>query len=246
MRDLPPTRPRQHPTRRAVARTLLAIGTWALLNAFLAAQPPARTAERAAGRAREEEARERWQKVPDILAALGARSGAHVADVGAGDGFFSTRLARVVGPEGKVYAVDIRRASLDRLTATLADDKIGNVEVIHSEPADPKLAEASIDAALIINAYHEMTEHASMLRHLHRALKPDGRLVIVEPIAQAYRGKTRAEQEKRHEIEATHVQRDLEAAGFRVVSLIDPFADRPDDDDVEWLIVAVPVSSPAG
>ena len=86
-----------------------------------------------------------------------------VADVGAGDGFFTSRLSRAVGPTGRVFAVDIDRQALGKLRKRLADERLENVTVIESAPDDPKLPERVLDAALIINAYHEMREHQAIL-----------------------------------------------------------------------------------
>ncbi|HSC29177.1 MAG TPA: methyltransferase domain-containing protein, partial [Vicinamibacterales bacterium] len=203
-----------------------------LVLVLVAAAVAAATAqERSAHEAR----REQWQRVGDILETMGVRPGSMVADIGAGDGFFTTRLATAVGPSGRVYAVDISDQALARLRRRLADDGAENVIVIKGAPDDPRLPNGTLDAALIVNAYHEMDEHQAMLAALRRALKPDGRLVIVEPISERRRGASRAEQVRSHEIAPEHVVAEARSAGFRIVSLQDPFAER--DNDVEWLIV---------
>jgi ubiquinone/menaquinone biosynthesis C-methylase UbiE len=186
-----------------------------------------------------EETREEWQKVPQILAALGAREGSSVADIGAGRGFFTSRLARAVGRHGRVYAVDVAEDDLRRLRERAKDEDLSQVEVIEGETDDPRLPPASIDAALIVNAYHEMDEHQAMLAGIRRALRPGGRLVIVEPILESRRGESRDRQESSHEIEPRYVEADLKTAGFEVMELRDPFTKRPEG-DIEWLIVATP------
>jgi ubiquinone/menaquinone biosynthesis C-methylase UbiE len=178
--------------------------------------------------------------VPDIFAAMGVHPGAVVADVGAGDGFFTSRLARAVGPEGRVHAVDINAGTLERLKRRLADEAIENVTLVQGARDDPRLPEAAIDAALIVNAYHEMDQHQSMLAALRRALKPDGRLVVVEPVTPSRRGRTRAEQTKAHEIDPEYLLQDARAAGFRVVGLRDPFTSRGTDGDIEWMMTLQP------
>jgi predicted methyltransferase len=182
--------------------------------------------------------REEWQKVDQILGAMGVRSGATVADVGAGDGFFTTRLARAVGPDGRVFAVDIDEGALTRLRKRLEDEGIRNVFVVKGTATDPRLPERTLDAALIINAYHEMTQHQQVLSALRSALKPDGRLVIVEPISDARRSRSRAEQTKGHEIAPEFVLADARSAGFRIVGLQDPFTSR--GRDLEWLLALQP------
>lgn len=188
----------------------------------------------------QESAREEWQRVPDVLAALGIGPGSHVADVGAGDGFFSVRLARAVGDSGRVYAVDISPEALGRLRQRLEREGIRNVEVIEGEADDPRLPEATLDAALIVNAYHEMSEYEAMLAHLRRALKPEGRLVILEPITPRLRGAARERQVDDHEIAPWFVEAELREAGFHVMQLVDPFTTRVGFEVQETLIVGLP------
>jgi predicted methyltransferase len=185
-----------------------------------------------------DQTREEWQKVPEILRALGLQSGSTVADIGAGGGFFTTRLARQVGVSGRVYAVDVAADDLRRLRERMKSDGLTQVEVVEGTREDPRLADGSLDAALIVNAYHEMRAHQSMLAAIRRALKPNGRLVIVEPIVESRRGESRDRQESSHEIEPKYVEADLRDAGFTVLELRDPFTKRPAG-DTEWLIIAV-------
>jgi predicted methyltransferase len=185
--------------------------------------------------------RERWQKVDEIFAALRLTPGATVADVGSGDGFFTTRLARAVGASGRVIAVDIDDRALDRLRRRLEEQRIENVTVVKGAAGDPKLPEGALDAALIVNAYHEMREHQSILAAIRRALKPDGRLVLVEPVRDSRRGRPRDDQVRDHEIDPEYVLREARAAGFRIVGLVDPFTVR--NEDVEWLMALQPADS---
>jgi ubiquinone/menaquinone biosynthesis C-methylase UbiE len=201
-----------------------------------------------AQQASQEQAREAWQRVPDIFAALGARPGAVIADVGAGPGFFTERLARTVGPGGRVLAVDIDASALRRLEERVRAAGLGNVETIEGQGNDPRLPAASLDGALIVNAYHEMADHQAMLAAIRAALKPDGRLVIVEPISDARRDDGRESQTRQHEIAPRFVQEDARAAGFRIVSFEDPFTKRPGH-DTEYLLVLAPgaaAAPPAG
>jgi len=186
----------------------------------------------------EESAREAWQKVPDILEAMAVRPGATVADVGAGDGFLTVRLARAVGASGRVVAVDVSARALDRLRARLDRERLTNVETIKGDADNPHLPSASLDAAVIVNSYHEMVSYQAMLRHLRTALKPDGRLVIVEPISEKRRAESREQQIRVHEIAAHFVEQEAREAGFRVQRLHEPFTTRRDA--IEWLLVVVP------
>lgn len=192
----------------------------------------------AQSRTAEEGRREQWQKVDEIFAVMGIRPGATVADVGAGDGFFTSRLARAVGSNGRVFAVDIDDAALERLRRRLQEDGIQNVTVVKGTPDDPKLPEHVLDAALIVNAYHEMQQHQAILSKLRRALKPEGRLVIVEPVRDSRRGRPRADQARDHEIDPEFVLHDARTAGFRIVGLQDPFTVRASD--IEWLMALQP------
>jgi predicted methyltransferase len=194
-------------------------------------------------RAAQERRREQWQKVDEIFAAMGVRPGVTVADIGAGDGFFTSRLARAVGPNGRVFAVDIDDRALERLRKRLDEDGIRNVTIVKGATDDPKVPERVLDSALIVNAYHEMDQHQSVLAALRRALKPEGRLVIVEPVRDARRGRPRADQAGDHEIDPEYVLRDARAAGFRILGLQDPFTFH--DPDTEWLLTLQPMESAA-
>ena len=180
--------------------------------------------------------REEWQRIPDIFSALGIGEGSVVADVGAGSGFFTTRLARHVGLGGKVYAVDIDAGNLDRLRRLSGDDELMQITTVHGTTTDPRLPNGAIDAALVVNAYHEFSAHQAMLGAILQALKPGGRLVIVEPLDRSRRDAPRDRQERSHEIGPQYVREDLESAGFEVIDLIDPFTKRPEGDEM-WLIV---------
>jgi precorrin-6B methylase 2 len=190
----------------------------------------------------QESAREAWQKVGEIFAAMRIGSGSVVADVGAGDGFLTTRLARTVGPAGQVFAVDADDRAIERLRARVEQEALTNVTVVKGDTHDPHLDTASLDAVVIINSYHEMVDHQSMLQRLRSALKPSGRLVIVEPIADRLLLDVRERQTNAHEIAARFAEQDARDAGFRIETLHDPFI-RRGSDVAEWLIVAVPTTN---
>jgi ubiquinone/menaquinone biosynthesis C-methylase UbiE len=145
-----------------------------------------------------------------------------------------------VGDTGRVYAVDISKTALDRLSRRVADAGLTNVQPILSLPSDPKLPEATVDAALIVNAYHEMREHQAMLAGIKRALKPGGRLVIVESVMQAQKNVARSVQESRHQLAAHYLQRDAIEAGFAIARFEDPFT-RAGTVSPEYLLVLTPI-----
>ena len=209
---------------------------------FLFAGTGIRGSGQSASAGQQETARENWQRVPEIFGAMGVSPGAVVADVGAGDGFLTVRLARAVGPTGRVFAVDVDDRAIARLRARIAEDALTNVTVLKGEAHDPHLSAASLDAAVIVNAYHEMADHQAMLRALRAALKPGGRLIIVEPMSDKRSRDTRDQQTKVHEISAAFVEQEARDAGFRIRTLQDPFVNRANY--TEWLVVAVPDASP--
>jgi len=106
--------------------------------------------------------------------------GETVADVGAGSGYFTERLARLVGPTGRVYATDIQQGMLDLLGARMTKLQLENVTPVLSEPADPKLPANALDMVLMVDVYHELGAPQTVLGHIRTALKPTGRLVLIE------------------------------------------------------------------
>ena len=111
-----------------------------------------------------DDSREKFEKVGEILAALQAEPGKRIADVGAGEGFYSLRIARAVGPTGRVTAVDVSEKYLEKLRARLQQDNVTNVDVVVAAVDDPRLPENAFDSVLIYNAYHEMTAPEPILK----------------------------------------------------------------------------------
>ena len=124
--------------------------------------------------------RDEWQKPDTIIEALKLENGQVVADVGAGSGYFTLRLARAVASRGLVFALDVEEGMLDYLRQRLAKEKIQNVKVLLVPPHDPLLIDGSLDLAFICNTYHHLEYRDVYLRKLRKALKPTGRLVIVD------------------------------------------------------------------
>jgi protein-L-isoaspartate O-methyltransferase len=118
---------------------------------------------------------------PDLLLqALKIKPDDAVADIGAGTGFYTRRLAKLVGEKGAVYAVEIQQEMLDLLTNKMAELKIYNVKPILGTTTDPKLPKASVDLILMVDVYHEFDFPYEMTESMCRALKPGGRMVFVE------------------------------------------------------------------
>ena len=195
--------------------------------------------------------RDDWQRVEDVFREMGIAPGAHVADLGAGGGYFTTRLAKAVGAQGRVYAVDVNPVSLRELREALPKD-LTNIEIVRADEDDPKLPAGQLDAVLVVNAYHEFAEYAAVLARVREALKPGGRLVLIEPTPQRAADTTRAAQTKRHQIAIEFAEADLAQAGFEIIKKDLAFVKRPVYQDggtshapVDWLLVARrPVGSP--
>jgi ubiquinone/menaquinone biosynthesis C-methylase UbiE len=128
----------------------------------------------------EDPKRDEWQKPAAVIQALKLQEGQSVADIGAGSGYFTLRLARTVGQKGQVFAVDVDAGMLDYLRQRLAQEKIQNVQVMQVPAHDPLLLDGSLDLAFICDTYHHIEDRDVYLRKVHKALKPNGRLVIVD------------------------------------------------------------------
>ena len=124
--------------------------------------------------------REAWQKPEQIMDALRIAERSVVADLGAGGGWFTVRLARRVGPNGVVYAEDIQPQMIEATTRRVQREGLHNVRAILGTPEDPRLPAGALDAVLIVDTYHEMAEPVTLLRNVARALKQQGRLGIVD------------------------------------------------------------------
>jgi ubiquinone/menaquinone biosynthesis C-methylase UbiE len=174
-----------------------------------------------------------------VMGILHLGNGAEAADVGCGDGFYTLAMALAVGPSGKVFGVDIAESSLSKLKQRATQEGLRNVEAVHGAEDDPRLPPARLDAVLIANAYHEMPAHEAMLKAIHAALKPGGRVVLIEVLSEARQNQTRAEQVKRHELSPDIARDELREAGFEVVETQDPFIVRADKDGKSrwWLLV---------
>jgi SAM-dependent methyltransferase len=125
--------------------------------------------------------REAWQKPDQVMDALRIAEGTIVADLGAGGGWFTMRLARRVGRSGRVYAVDVQRLMIEAIERRVEREGLNNVTAIQGEYDDPKLpSDARIDAVLIVDAFHEMEDPVRLLKNVARTLTPHGRIGIID------------------------------------------------------------------
>ncbi|MBI3403147.1 MAG: class I SAM-dependent methyltransferase [Acidobacteria bacterium] len=153
---------------------------------------------------------------PDMaLNVLKIAKGATVADIGAGSGYITMKLSARVGPEGKVYANDIQPQMLQMLANRLASRKIPNVVLVQGTIDDPRLPEAAVDLAMMVDVYHELSQPQTMLRHLRASLKPGGRLVLLE-----YRKEDPAIPIKlEHKMTVAEAKMEVEAEGFTLAKV---------------------------
>jgi predicted methyltransferase len=122
-----------------------------------------------------------WQKPDQIMDALGIADGNQVADIGAGAGWFTTRLARRVGPNGVVYAQDVQQQMLDAIRRRVTREGLSNVRTVLGQGSSPNLPPNALDAVLVVDAYQEVDvpDRVTFLRNLAAGLKPNGRIGIV-------------------------------------------------------------------
>lgn len=165
------------------------------------------------------------------IRALKLLPGQVVADIGAGSGYYALRLARAVGPTGRVYATDIQPGMLDLLRRQAARAKLSNIVPVLGAADDPNLPAGSLDLALMVDVYHELAEPQVFVRRLREALKPDGRLVLLEfrkedrriPIYEV------------HKMSVDEVRAELEPEGYRLTAVLN---------DLPWQHILVLTRTP--
>jgi predicted methyltransferase len=151
--------------------------------------------------------RDEWQRVPEILAAMGDITGKRVADIAAGTGYLTKFLAKQVGPAGRVFAVEIGEVELGALRELSRQQGFGNLTVCAGTDSVFELPE-TIDAAVVLNSYHEFTHHREMLAAIKRVLRPGGLLVLVDN-APTPAFKDRDEQASHHGLDPKFVDAEL-------------------------------------
>lgn len=156
------------------------------------------------------------EEEPDVaLDALKLVPGSTVADVGAGSGYMTVRMAKRVGPAGKVYANDIQPQMLNLLRQRLDREKIPNVELVLGTYDDPRLPANSVDLILMVDVYHEFSQPQAMLRRMRESLKPGGRLVLLEYRKEDPSIPIRPD----HKMSVAEAKMEIEAEGFTLGSV---------------------------
>jgi ubiquinone/menaquinone biosynthesis C-methylase UbiE len=143
---------------------------------------------------------------------LKLEKGSTVADVGAGSGYMTVKLAKKVGPQGKVYANDIQQGMLDLLSKRVTKSKLTNVSTVLGTQDDPKLPADTIDLVIMVDVYHELSQPQVMLRHIRDSLKPGGRLVLLEYRKEDPDIPIRPE----HKMSVADAKLEVEAEGFKL------------------------------
>ncbi len=161
--------------------------------------------------------REREEEPDRAIAALAIAPGSIVADVGAGSGYMTVRLAAAVGAAGRVYATDVQPEMISRLVARLDSAKIRNVTTVLATPDDPRLPAAALDLVLMVDVYHELSAPQRTLQQLKRTLRGGGRLVLLEYRKEDPTIPIRDE----HKMTVAEAKAELEAEGFRLASVIE-------------------------
>jgi ubiquinone/menaquinone biosynthesis C-methylase UbiE len=163
------------------------------------------------------ESREREEDCTTMLKALHLKEGQSVCDMGCGNGFYTLKLAEIVGEKGTVYAVDIQKEMLRLLEGRAEQTELNNIKPVLGSLIDPHLPEGKLDLILCVDVYHEFSHPEHMLAAMRKALKKDGRLVLVEfrkedpnvPIKEL------------HKMSKAQILKELEPNGFRLVEQFD-------------------------
>jgi ubiquinone/menaquinone biosynthesis C-methylase UbiE len=184
-----------------------------------------------------ERERDRWQQPAEVIQALGLREGAVVADLGSGVGYFALKLAKVVGTQGRVLPVDVRRVPLFVLWTRAWWRQLHNIDVVHGDPDDPRLPAGVLDAVLVVNTYHELAHPKSILACLYRSLVSGGRLVIVDRGPGSVGRESREVEAKHHELPLSIVEEEIRQVGFEIIRQQNRFTEDPGHGPW-WLIVA--------
>jgi ubiquinone/menaquinone biosynthesis C-methylase UbiE len=161
--------------------------------------------------------REKEENPEGALDALGLRPGMVVADVGAGTGYMSLRLAKRVGPGGMVYANDLQPEMLRRLRENAAKAGLTNIQTVQGEEADTKLPAGRMDLVLLVDVYHEFSKPREMIDKIRESLKPDGRLVLLEYRKEDPKVPIREE----HKMTVAEVKAELEPQGLVLSKVIE-------------------------
>ncbi len=155
--------------------------------------------------------------IAHIQSALGLHAGSNVADIGTGeDPEHQLHISKAIGDSGNVLCVDIDEMALEKLRGKLKEKGAANIKTHLGRADDPLLPANAFDAVLISNAYHHFSQSAAMLAHIRTALRPEGRLVVIESISEKNRSLSRERQARDHELSPEILVAEVTAAGFEI------------------------------
>ncbi len=158
--------------------------------------------------------RAKWQKPDEIVKSLNLKPGYIIADIGAGTGYFTRRFAKAIGPKGKVFGIDVESSMVKYMKEDAKKLNLKNYVARLVKPDDPDLKPQSVDVIFICNTYHHIEDSVNYLKKLSKALKPTGRIVIVDfykkplPVGP---------QPLEHKISKTRVINDFQLAHFHII-----------------------------
>jgi predicted methyltransferase len=184
--------------------------------------------------------RDAWQRPAEVFDGLGVKPGHRVADIGCGSGYFTFRLAARVGAEGKVFAVDIDPQAINKVRQRKDRENLDQVEPILGESDDPNLPD-HLDSVLIVDTYHEFREYDRTMQAVFRALKPGGRLVIID--GESPSGRPRTEYHRLHTIPPELVREEVARQGFTYLESRPGFYDAEYGKKMYFLIFEKPAKT---
>lgn len=161
----------------------------------------------------EDPKRDEWQKPEAVIQALKIQPGHYVADIGAGSGYFTRHIVRAVGETGAVFALDVEEGMIEHLQQWLRKENITNVNAMKVPAHDPLLIDGSLDLVFICDVYHHIEDRDVYMRKVRKALKPNGRVAIVD----FYKKETPVGPPMAMRLSEETVQKELEAAGLTVI-----------------------------
>lgn len=190
--------------------------------------------------------RDYWQKPAILLDLMDIQPAEIIADLGCGMGYFTVKLAERVGPDGKVTALDIDNYKLNQLRLIKRYDNLEQIEIVKNNADDIKLAAGSCDKIVLLNTYHELTDFKEVLAQCKKALKPNGKIYIIDKVAD----KMDTDETKRKKLTKNHfirrpmVEKELITAGFTLQEGIDKYLKDKKDLSIKktnWFIVVASV-----
>ncbi|MDT0607575.1 class I SAM-dependent methyltransferase [Croceitalea rosinachiae] len=185
--------------------------------------------------------RDDWMRISDFFEITKVQKGNVIADIGCHEGYMSIHLAKRVGENGKIYAVDLKKYRLDALEKNAKNRGIENISTVLGDYDNPKLPINIFDAIYIIDTYHEIEDYHEVLEHVNKSLKPNGKLILLEKLKSRIKGKPRRQQVEAHSLASKYVKKELQEAGFKIEYEESNFGlwERNPGKQI-WFVIAVP------